>query len=116
MEGERRWKVGIDGKTVTLHLRAGATSCSLCYPARPRSRNSPEKEISFGDETAARPTCLRCARGCYRRRHHRQERRQRNRTSRYRAPPSWQHQPPACSPVTRLVIEITSNPTCDTDI
>lgn len=29
---------------------AGATSCHLCYPARPHSRNSPEKEISLGDE------------------------------------------------------------------
>jgi len=35
---------------VTFHLRAGVTSCRLCYPARPRSRNSPEKEISLGGE------------------------------------------------------------------
>lgn len=48
----RKWgSVGID--RIDYYLTpsvAGATSCHLCYPARLHSRNSPEKEISLGDE------------------------------------------------------------------
>jgi len=46
---------------VTFHLRAGATSCRLCYPARLRSRNSPEKEIFLGGEPPrVPPVCDAC--------------------------------------------------------
>lgn len=48
----RKWgSVGRDRRLLPYTYGCtGATSCHLCYPARPHSRNSPEKEISLGDE------------------------------------------------------------------